>query len=138
MGIEAAATDRSVTSQAVALDVTADARFQVLARSLPVTQREEPFGVVIAGGAEWGTGGEPRGGVTADAEAPGVVAIAAAVLSRIRRRWVARQETGRVISRAACGGRPVAVEAVRANVTSGTRRRRRRQSGMSLGERRPK
>ena len=114
------AADRRVAGEAVALGVAADAGLEALARRPTMPRDEELVRVVIAV-AQRPLRRETGPRVTASAELPGVVAVAAGGLARVRRRRVTRQEAGWVIPGRAGGVGPVALEAVVAYVATGAR-----------------
>ena len=125
MRIEPPAAQCGVTGQAVALGMAADARFESLARRLPMAHHEESPGVVIARTQHTPPRRrQSRPRVTARTERAHVVAIAAGRFARIRGSGVTRDESVRVIAGAARAGvRPVTVQAVGAHVAAGAARR---------------
>jgi hypothetical protein len=112
MRIEPPATNSGVAGQAVALGVAGHAALQALPSGLTVAQKEEFFGIVIAG-LQLSASAQTGLHVTVGAELPSVVAVAAAGFPGVRRSRVAGKEAGGVIARSGIGGiRPVAVEAL--------------------------
>src|SRR5436190_17704584 len=132
--IESPAALRRVTWQAVALGMTADARFETLPCRAAMPRNEESPGVVIPR-SQAAARDESRLLVTCGAKAPLAVTVHAGRLARVGRRGMARQEAGRVIARRTGGRLPVALEAVAANMAArAARRTRRRQRGVAARE----
>lgn len=95
--IEATAAPSRVTGEAIALGVAADAGFQALPRRLAMADEEELLGVVEAR-AKGSLGHQAGLLVTGGAEPGRAVAVRARGFSRIRRRRMTGEETGRVIA----------------------------------------
>ena len=125
VGVEPPSAERRVAGEAVALGVARDAGLEALARRLPVTDEEELLRVVITR-PHHTCRHEASLGVARRAETADAVTIAARGLAPIRRRGVPAQEPRRVVSGTRGGDRPMAVEALGADVTPGAARAGRR------------
>jgi hypothetical protein len=121
VGVEPPATLCRMASEAVTLGMARDTALEVLPSSLPVSQHEGPFGVMIPG-VERSTCREAGVHVALGTELTRIMAVATARLSRISRRRVPPKEAGRMIARRRVGGIwPVTVETLGPDMAAVTR-----------------
>lgn len=116
--VVAPAAHSRVAWEAIALGVTADARFETLPRCPAMPRAEESIPVMITR-SQRAVGDQPRLLMTRSAEAALTVAVIARRLARVRRRRMARHEAGGVIAGRIGRRRPMALEAIAADVTAG-------------------
>ena len=127
--IEAAAAERRMTREAVALGVAGGAALQTLPGGLPVPGNERSARIVIAG-AQRAVAHQAGRGMARLTKTAGVVTIGAARFATVGGGRMALHESHGVITGRTRGGvRAVALQAIGAHVTSGAGARRRGRDG---------